>query len=323
MSGLPPNRPVLANDTDIEWIPNPAPGQAPDPRYPMQNVDYWQYVTRDFAETLGVPIVKGRSFSSSDIGGAPVAVVNEALVKKFFYDRNPIGERLKPGFAPTMPWFTIIGVYKDIRQGGVDVPAGTELFLLEDQLPTITPIQTNMNFVLRTAQSASALAGPIRQAIAAELSTRRCRSSKLQSMDTVFQGGRGAARVSHHAPRPLCRAGPRPGGGRDLRDPLVSGERAEWQDDRIRTTLGTDQGQILRHFLLWGLLLAGTGVALGLVAAMFLTKLIRTLLFNVSPTDPATLVLVSVTMAGVAALACLIPAWRATRVEPIIVLRGV
>jgi predicted permease len=318
MSGLPPNRPVLANDTDFEWIPNVPNGQPLDPRYPLQNVDYWQYVTLNFAETLGVPVVKGRAFSRSDVGGQPVAIVNEALVRKFFTDRDPIGERLKPGFGNNLPWFTIVGVFKDIKQGGVDAPTGTELYLLEDQLPRFTSITTTMNFVLRTTQSAASLAGPIRQVVHDLDPTLPV--VKLESMDDVF--GEAVARpeflttlLGVFAALALVLAAV---GTYGILSYLVS-ERT--QEIGIRMTLGADRSNILRHFLLRGLLLAGAGLTLGLVAAIFLTKLIRALLFNVSPTDPMTLALVGGVMAAVAAAACLVPAWRATRVDPIVVLR--
>jgi putative ABC transport system permease protein len=320
MNGLPPNRPVLANDTDIEWIPNAPPNSAPDPRYPVQNVDYWTYVGRDFAQTLGVPIVKGRAFNDGDIGGQPVTMVNEAMVKKFFPDRNPIGERLKLGFGNDLPWFTIVGVFKDVKQGGVDAPAGTELYVLQDQLPQYSSIQTNMNFMLRTTQSAALLAGPIRRAVHDHDPTLPI--VQLQSMDDVF--GEAVSRpeflttlLGLFAALALALAAV---GTYGILSYLV-GERR--QEIGIRMTLGAQRGQILRHFLIRGLVLAGAGLGLGLAAAVFLTKLMSTLLFNVSPTDPATLALVCVTMAAVAALACLIPAWRATRVEPIVVLRRV
>jgi putative ABC transport system permease protein len=318
MSGLPPNRPVLANDTDFEWIPNAPPGQAPDPRYPVQNVDYWQYVTLNFAETLGVPVVKGRAFARSDVGGQPVAIVNEALVRKFFTDRDPIGERLKPGFGNDLAWFTIVGVFKDIKQGGVDAPAGTELYLLEDQLPQLTSITTNMNFVLRTTQPVAQLAGPIRQAV--HNLDPSLPIVKLESMDDVF--GESVARpeflttlLGIFASLALALAAV---GTYGILSYLVS-ERT--QEIGIRMTLGADRNSILRHFLVRGLFLAGAGLALGLVAALFLTTLIRALLFNVSPTDPMTLALVGGVMAVVAAAACVVPAWRATRVDPIVVLR--
>jgi predicted permease len=318
MSGLPPNRPILANDTNFEWIPTPPAGQAPDPKYPIQNVDYWQYVTLNFAETLGVPVVKGRAFSRGDVGGQPVAIVNEALVRKFFIDRNPIGERLKPGFGNNLPWFTIVGVFKDIKQGGVNAPAGTELYLLEDQLPRFTFVTTNMNFVLRTTQPAASLAGPIRRVVH-DLDPN-LPVVKLESMDDVF--GESVARpeflttlLGVFAVLALVLAAV---GTYGILSYLVS-ERT--QEIGIRMTLGADRGSILRHFLARGLQLAGAGLVLGMLAAVLLTSLMRALLFNVSPTDPVTLVLVGGVMAAVAAAACLVPAWRATRVDPIVVLR--
>jgi predicted permease len=318
MSGLPPNRPVLANDTDFEWIPNVPNGQTPDPKYPIQNVDYWQYVTLNFAETLGVPVVKGRAFSRGDVGGQPVAIVNEALVRKFFVDRDPIGERLKPGFGDQLPWFTIVGVFKDIKQGGVDAPAGTELYLLEDQLPRFTFVTTNMNFVLRTTQSAASLAAPIR-GVVHDLDPN-LPVVKLESMDDVF--GESVARpeflttlLGVFAVLALVLAAV---GTYGILSYLVS-ERT--QEIGIRMTLGADRAAILRHFLTRGLQLAGAGLVLGMLAAVLLTSLIRALLFNVSPTDPMTLALVGGVMAVVAAAACLVPAWRATRVDPIVVLR--
>jgi predicted permease len=318
MSGLPPNRPILANDTNFAWIPTPPAGQPPDPRYPPQNVDYWQYVTLNFAETLGVPVVKGRAFAQSDVGGQPVAIVNEALVRKFFADRNPIGERLKPGFGNNLPWFTVVGVFKDIKQGGVGAPAGTELYLLEDQLPRFTFITTNMNFVLRTTQPAASLAEPIRRVVH-DLDPN-LPVVKLESMDDVF--GESVARpeflttlLGVFAALALVLAAV---GTYGILSYLVS-ERT--QEIGIRMTLGADRGSILRHFLARGLQLAGAGLVLGMFAAVLLTSLLRALLFNVSPTDPMTLALVGGVMAVVAAAACLVPAWRATRVDPIVVLR--
>jgi predicted permease len=318
MSGLPPNRAVLGNDTDIEWIPNPAPGQAPDPRYPLQNVDYWQFVTRDFAATLNVPVVKGRAFADSDIGGQPVALINEAMAKKFFADRNPVGERLKPGFGRALPWYTIVGVLRDIKQSGLDVPAGTELYILEDQAPRLAGFNTTMNYVLRTRQSATSLGGAIRRVVHDFDATLPI--VKLQSMDDVF--GEAVSRPAFvttllgvFAALALVLALV---GTYGLLSYLV-GERR--QEIGIRMMLGADRVQILRPFLVRGLLLTGSGLALGLGAALLVTKLMQSLLFNVSPADPTTLALVCLAMAAVAAIACLIPAWRATRIDPIVVLR--
>ncbi len=315
MQGLPPNRPVNANDTDFEWIPN-----TPDPthQYPAQNVDYYQYVTQGFTETLGVPIIKGRAFIANDVTGAPVVLVNEALVRKFFKDRDPIGQRLRPNGDDTLPWFTIVGVLKDVKQGGVDAPAGTELYMLEDQLPKIMPVVTNMNYVMRTTQPIDTLAAPIRKVMQDLDPTLPL--VKLQTMDDAF--GESVSRpmfltmlLGIFAGLALALAAI---GTYGILSYMVS-ERT--QEIGIRMALGADATAILWHFLARGAVLAGAGLAIGLVASVTLTRLMRTLLFGVAPTDPVTLGLVTGMIAIVAAAACLIPAWRATRVDPLVVLR--
>src|SRR5687767_7473045 len=129
MSGLPPNRPLNANDTDIDNYTAPPEG-------PFENVDYYQNVMTGYFETMGIPIVQGRAFLPSDVASGPVVIVNETLVNTFWKDRNPIGQTLKPGFGPfaQVPDFTVIGVAKDVKQGGVDKKTGTELYGLIDQL---------------------------------------------------------------------------------------------------------------------------------------------------------------------------------------------
>jgi len=316
MSGLPPNRPVLANDTDFEWIPR---GPDPTQRYPLKNVDYWQYITQHFTETLGVSVLKGRSFEPADVGGAPVVLVNEALAHKFFKDRDPIGERVKPlDGSDTLPWFTIVGVLKDVKQGGVDAPAGTELFLLEDQLPRYTSVSTNMYFALRTTAPIDSLAGPIRQIVRDLDPTLPI--VKLETMDDVF--GESVARpkflttlLAIFAVLALALAAV---GTYGIMSYLVTQRTREIG---IRMALGADRNSILRHFVSSGATLAGIGLLTGLSASFLLTKVMRTLLFGVAPTDPATLALVCGVMAIVAAVACLVPAWRATRVDPLVVLR--
>ncbi len=128
MSGLPPNRPLNANDTDIGNYTAPPEG-------PFENVDYYQSVMTNYFETMGIPIVQGRSFLPSDAVSGPVVIVNEALVNTFWKGVNPIGQTLKPGFGPfaQMPDFTVIGVAKDVKQGGVDKRTGTEFYVLIDQ----------------------------------------------------------------------------------------------------------------------------------------------------------------------------------------------
>jgi putative ABC transport system permease protein len=137
MTGLPPLRSVNANDTDFEHIPNDG-----NPNAPVQNVDYWQTVSHSYVQTMGIPVVQGRAFTPQDVGGPPVVMINEALARKFFKDIDPIGRRIKPGFAPDRPFATVIGVLKDVKQGGIAEATGTELYLLRRRSSSPPPPAT-------------------------------------------------------------------------------------------------------------------------------------------------------------------------------------
>lgn len=321
MTGLPPNRAVNANDTDFEHITPPPPGTDPTTPGlpPPENVDYYQTVTLGYTDTMGIPIVDGRAFESADVGGAPVALVNETLARRFFTDRNPVGQRLKPGFNPAIPWFTIVGVVKDVRQGGVDQPAGTELYLLAEQGPRIAQsAPTNMNLVVRSERPLDALAPEIRRLVRDLDATLPV--IRLQTLDEVFD--RSVARpkfitwlLGVFAALALVLAAI---GTYGILSYLVT-ERQ--QEIGIRMALGAPRGQVLWMVLRQGLLLAGLGLALGIAGALAAGRQLEHLLFGVSPTDAMTFVVVAALILATATLACLVPALRATRIDPMVALR--
>jgi putative ABC transport system permease protein len=315
MTGLPPLRNVNANDTDFEHIPNNRPmGEGP-----AENVDYYQTVSAGYVETMGIPVVKGRGFEPGDVAGPPVAMVNEALAKRFFTDRDPIGQHVKPGFGDRLPWFTIVGVLKDVKQGGIAAQAGTELYLLMDQLPKAAGFAPgSLNLVVRSTRAVDTLAPTLRQTVASLDPSLPL--VKMRSMDDVM--GEAIARprfltllLGLFAGLALVLAAV---GTYGILSYLVSERK---QEIGIRMALGADRGTILRLVLARGLWLSGAGVLIGLIASAGLTRVIATMLFNVTPTDPLTLAAVAGVMSVVAALACIVPAWRATRVDPLIVLR--
>jgi len=287
---------------------------------PPENVDYYQTVTPGYFETMGIAIVSGRAFETADAGGGPVALINETLARRFYTDRDPIGQRLKPGFSTALPWFTVVGVVKDVKQGGVDQDTGTELYALADQMPRITGgAPSNLNLVLRSALPLDAVAPQIRQAVRALDATLPI--VRLRTMDDVF--GEAVARprfltvlLGVFAALALVLAAV---GTYGILSYLVTQRQ---QEIGIRMALGAARGGVLWLVLRQGLLLAGVGLAGGLIGALAGAKYLQTLLFGVSPTDPPTLVLVSVVILGTAFIACLIPALRATRVDPLTVLRG-
>jgi predicted permease len=317
MSGLPPNRPLNANDTDIGNYVAPPEG-------PFENVDYYQSVMTNYFETMGIPIVKGRSFDATDAASGPVVIVNETLVNTFWKDRDPIGQTLKPGLAPfaQVPDFRVIGVAKDVKQGGVDKKTGTELYALIDQtamLPApITNAPGTLNIVMRTTLPPvtlrTSIEGAVREADASVPVVR------LRNMDGVFE-------ESIRRPRLLAQLlGGFAGlalllaaiGTYGVLSYMVAERRREIG---IRMALGADQGNVLSEVMKQGLTLTTIGIVVGLAGAFALNRLIASLLFGVQPTDMTTMVAVVATITLVAAVACWLPAWRASRVDPNIVLR--
>jgi predicted permease len=316
MSGLPPNRPLNANDTDIDNYTAPPEG-------PFENVDYYQNVMTDYFETMGIPLVQGRSFQPSDAASTGmVAVVNETLVNTFWKGLNPIGQRLRPCCGDQIPWFTVIGVAKDVKQGGVDQKTGTEFYFFVDQTAAVPPPLGTapglMNVVLRTTLEPGALRQTIERAV--RESDPSVPIVRLRDMEGVFD-------ESIRRPRLLAQLlGGFAGlalllaaiGTYGVLSFMVAERRREIG---IRMALGADQGSVLGHVLRQGLTLAAVGLLVGLAGAFGLNRLIASLLFGVQPTDAATLVVVVGTITLVAALACWLPAWRASRVDPIVVLR--
>jgi putative ABC transport system permease protein len=312
MTGLPPVRLVNANDTDFE-------GYTAPPEGPMENVDYYQTVTTDYLKTMGIPLLEGRDFSAPDATGAPVVLVNETLARTFYRNQSPVGKRLKPGFGGQVPSFTIVGVVRDVKQGGVSAKTGTELYFLNEQGPTAVRFAPrNMNIVVRTALPVDSIAPQIRRIVQSMDPTLPV--VKLRSMDDVF-----AASVSQ--PRLLAQLlGIFAGLALILAAVGTYGILSYSVTERqreigIHMALGATRGKVLGMVLGQGLRLTTVGMVVGLAASFGLTRLLQTQLFNVKPTDPATIVSVAAFIAMVALVACYVPASRATRVDPMVVLR--
>ncbi len=317
MSGLPPQRRVDANDTEIDNYTAPKDG-------PFENVDYYNTVTLDYFETMGIPIVDGRGFQPTDAGSGIAAVVNETLVNTFWKGQNPIGQRLRPDFGDNVPWMTVVGVAKDVKQGGVDQKTGTELYFLIDQAPRILPNITGasgiggLNVVLRTTLPVASVQQMVEGRVRAADATLPV--IRFRAMDEVFSQSLSRPRLLAHllsafAGLALLLAAI---GTYGVLSYMVTERRREIG---IRMALGAPQGNVLGLVMGQGLVLTGIGLAVGLACAFGLTRLMATLLFGVRPTDPTTLIAVAAGIAVVAAIACYLPAYRASRVDPIVVLR--
>ncbi len=313
MSGLPPNRTPDAIATSIE-------NYSSYDGKPFENIDYYQFVMGDYFGTMGIPMVAGRGFERTDNASqGKVVIVNETLAKRIWKGQNPIGRRLRPpggSFgASDDAWHTVIGVAKDVRQHGIEHPAGTELYVSLDQHGVSPP---SMNVVMRTTLPPDALSGTIERVVREVDATVPI--VRLRDMDSVFA-------ESIRRPRLLAQLlGAFAGlalilaaiGTYGVLSYMVTERRREIG---IRMALGAVRSEVLTQILKQGLQVTATGVAIGLAGALVLNRLIASLLFGVQPTDIVTIVFVIATITTVAVIASWLPAWRASRVDPNIVLR--
>jgi predicted permease len=268
---------------------------------------------------MGIPLLDGRDFNAADVGGPAVVLVNETLANTYFRDQGAVGRRLKPGFSPKTPWFTIVGVVRDVKQGGVDQKTGTEIYFLANQAPRLVGFAPrNMNVVIRSPLPFDALAPDIRRVVNGMDPTLPL--VKLRTMDEVFAETVARPRflaqlLGIFAGLALALAAI---GTYGILSYSVSERRKEIG---IHMAMGASRRRVLGMVLGQGMRLSLAGLAVGVAAAFLLTRLLQTQLFNVRPSDPATVTGVALFIAGVAFLACYIPASRATRVDPMVVLR--
>jgi predicted permease len=305
---------VDANDTDLEGYKRP-------PNGPFANVDYYQKATSRYVETIGIPVVEGRSFLPSDANGPLVVLINETMARTFYSGQSPLGRRVRPSGPPSadIPWFTIVGVLKDVKQGGVDKKTGTELYFdVEQSYKVRNGTPNTMNIVLRTSQTPQALSATIHRTVEALDPTLPV--VKLQTMDDVFADAIGRPRLLAQllgifAALALLLAAL---GAYGVLSYMVAERRREIG---IRMALGADRGSVLAMVLRQGLGLTAAGVIIGLVIAFAVNRVLTSLLFGVQPNDPLTVGGVVALIAAVALVACIVPAHSATRVNPMVVLR--
>ena len=316
MFGLPPDRPAIKNNTRVANATIPSAGQ-------FHIVDFYQYVMPEYFETIGIPIVRGRSFQPADASSAGlVAVVNETFAQTFWNGRDPIGQLVKPN-PDLPPWFTVVGVAKDVKQGGIAQETGTEFYMSVQQVARPAPglgIAPLNHVVLRTTLTPAALAQTIERTVREQLDPS-VPVVRLRDMETVLA-------ESIQRPRFLAQLlGVFAGlalllaavGTYGVVSSIVAERRSEIA---IRMALGADRSSVLAHVMSEGLVLTGVGVGVGLAGAFGLNRLIASLLFGVRPTDVSTVAGVAATMILVAAVACVLPAWRASRLDPSAVLRA-
>ena len=267
----------------------------------------------DYFVTMGIALKRGRDFSVTDAeGGTSVAIVNESFVKRHYGTENPIGKRISLG-GPTGPWIEIIGVAADSKYTVLNEPPTRLVYL---------PISQNhvngMTLVVRTNSDPSALAAAVGREVHAldkSLPVAGARTLNEWIGISIYAARAGAMLLAGFGALALLLA------AIGLYGVLAYAVSLRTREFGLRMALGARTRSVLGQVLGEGAVLVGIGVAAGLIAAFSLTRLLRTFLFDVSPTDARTFVGTPLILFAVAMIACLLPARRATRVDPIKALK--
>ena len=284
------------------------------PAFDPSTLAAFNAVTPSYFRTLGVPLVRGRVFSDADgPAGQPVAIVNEAFARARYGGADPIGRRLFLR-SPVEVHPVVVGVVADVRQLGDNVAATPEVFR-----PLAQTGEPPSFVAVATAGDPLALAGAVRQAVLALDPDEPVAdvADLHQVLDETYAPRRlRAALLGGFAAVALLLA------ALGLFGVMAHLVTQRTREIGIRMALGADISAVLRLVVLEGARLVGTGLVLGLAAALALTRLLSGLLFGVSATDPATFVIGSAVLAAAGLLACWVPALRAAKLDPVVALRS-
>ena len=272
-------------------------------------------VSPDYFRTMETPLKRGRFFTDADDRQAPqVVLIDEALAERYFANRDPVGHRIKRGGpASEAPWMTIVGLVGNIKTDGFDQPDQPHLYFPIFQNPAYA-----MAIYVRTDVAASTVTQSVRE--------------KVRSLDRdlpVF----GETTLAHVAAESVSRrrfAMQVVGlfgvlalllAAVGIYGVIAYSVTQRTREIGIRVALGASKSAILRWVLKQGMVLTIAGVVIGLIGAYALTRLLRSLLFGVGPTDIVTYGVLAALLTLVALIACYVPARRATKVDPLVALR--
>jgi len=301
--------------TDLDYVLSfQIEGRAPYKSGDEAAADY-TVVGKDYFRVMNIALRRGRVFADGDTANSPKAmVVSDAFVNEYFPNEEPIGRRIVFDGEDKTP-FEIVGVVADVRRDGLDVAVEPEFYVSHVQMP-----ERRLNLVLRTdVQDASQLT----QAARAEVKAFDPNQIiwRVQTLETLLGTSVAPRRFN------MMLLGIFAGVALVLAAVGLYGVMSysvSWRTHEIgiRMALGAKRPDVLRLVVRQGMIMALIGLGFGLIGAFSLSRVMRSMLHGVSPTDPLTFTGVSIVLLGVALLACLIPARRATRVDPIVALRN-
>lgn len=306
-NSLPPDTPEFSDDFTIEGRPA-APDQPPPIAYVIR-------VSPDYFGVLNITLDRGRYFSTADSDTAlPVAIINKTMARQFFTNEDPIGRRINTGTERQPSWWQIVGVVGDVKYNGLAGETQPAMYQ-----PLIQATSWNL-FLLVKTESADplSLAATVRNEIRSldrELPVSRVRALEEHFAKAVAQPRFGATLVALFALLALILASV------GIYGVISYSVSQRTHEMGIRIALGARSLDVLSLVVKQAMKLIVIGLGIGLSASFWLTRLIKTLLFNVSATDPLTFIVISLLLTVVALLACFVPARRATKVDPMIALR--
>jgi predicted permease len=273
------------------------------------------WVSNDYFRAMGIQLLAGRGFTDDDREGVtPVVVINQTFARKHWPGEDPIGKRIRWG-GWGVEWLTVVGVVADVRTASLEKEPAPASYMPIFQ---VTRTRRNVVFIARTSGDPAALVSGMRDRIRAvdeELPVYDVRTMKNVIAESVEQRRFAMLLISIFAAVALLLASV---GLYAVMSNLVAQRTREIG---IRVALGARRGDVLKLVVRQGALLTLTGIALGLVCSFALTRTMESLLFGVSATEPLVFIVIPLLLTGVALGACLAPARRATKVDPMVALR--
>jgi putative ABC transport system permease protein len=272
-------------------------------------------VTPGYLEAMGIPLRRGRTISEQDAAKSQfVALVNETFARRTWANEDPLGKFVQVG-APDAPWRMVVGVVGDVHHTGLDEPERLQFYVPESQWMFA---DAGMVLAVRTAGDPLAGVEPFRRAIWSV--SRDVRIAKIASTEQIVDASAAPRRfvmllLAFFAATAVLLA------AMGVYGVAAYGVTQRTQEIGIRLALGARPGDVVRLVLRRGIQLLILGVFLGLAGGFLLTGFLRTLLFAVAPSDPQTFLSVTLILLAAGALACYLPARRATKVDPLIALR--
>ncbi len=290
-------------------------------RTPQAIVQSW--VLGDYFQTMGIPLLQGRWFTPEDrVGSEPVAVVSLSMARKFWPRQNAIGKRIHWGVKS--PWETIVGIVGNVSQGPLNQPLAPHVYRPYSQLPG--PFLEEdpfgdwhaMNLAVRTDTDPASLTSAVLAQVHSLDSDLAV--ANIRTMTQVIRSSRAGPQFNTillgiFAGLALFLA------AIGVYGVLAYAVARRTHEIGIRMALGATKSAVFRMVLQQGMFVALLGMVIGWIGSLLVTRFLASLLYNVKPTDPATFAAVSAVLAGVAVLACYLPARRATRVDPMVALR--